>query len=41
LQRVSIGARPHDRLGGDIAGGARPALDDKLLAKPLGQPLTD
>jgi hypothetical protein len=31
----------HDRLGGDIAAGARPVLDDEWLAEPLRQPLTD
>ena len=30
----------HDRLGGDIAAGARPVLDDEWLAEPLRQPLT-
>src|SRR5262249_35572041 len=28
-----------DRLGGEIAAGPRPGLDDELLAKPLRQPL--
>jgi hypothetical protein len=31
----------HDRLGGDIAAGAGPVLDDERLAEPLRQPLTD
>src|SRR5262249_59936864 len=34
-QRVAVGGRLHDRLGGDVAGGARPGLDDELLAQPL------
>ena len=40
-KRVAVGRRAHDRLGGDIAAGARPVLDDELLAEPLRQPLTD
>ena len=39
-QRVAVRRRAHDRLGADIAAGARPVLDDELLAKPLRQPLT-
>ena len=39
-ERVAIRGRTHDRLGGDIAAGARPVLDDELLAEPLRQPLT-
>ena len=39
-QRISVWGRVHDRLGGDIAGRARPILDDKLLTEPLRQPLT-
>jgi hypothetical protein len=30
----------HDGLGRDIAAGARAILDDELLAKPIGQPLS-
>jgi hypothetical protein len=30
----------HDGLGRDITAGARAILDDELLAKPLGQPLS-
>src|SRR5262249_33827219 len=37
---VPIGRRMHDGLGRDIAAGARAILDDELLAKPLGQPLS-
>ena len=40
-QRVAVGGRAHDRLGADIAAGARPVLDDELLAEPLRQPLAD
>ena len=39
-QRVAVGGSAHDRLGGDIAAGAGPVLDDEWLAKPLRQPLT-
>ena len=40
-ERIAVRRRTHDRLGGDIAAGARPVLDDELLAEPLRQPLTD
>ena len=40
-ERVAVRRRAHDRLGGDIAAGARPVLDDEWLAEPLRQPLTD
>src|SRR6516225_1968233 len=40
-ERVAVGARTNDRFNRDIAGSARPVLDDELLAKPLRQPLTD
>ena len=39
-ERVAVGGRTHDRLGADIAAGARPVLDDEWLAEPLRQPLT-
>ena len=39
-ERIAVRRRAHDRLGGDIAAGARPVLDDELLAEPLRQPLT-
>ena len=39
-ERVAVRRRTHDRLGGDIATGARPVLDDEWLAEPLRQPLT-
>ena len=40
-ERIAIRGRTHDGLGGDISTGARPVLDDKLLAKSLREPLTD
>ena len=39
-QRIAVRRRAHDRLGADIAAGARPVLDDEWLAEPLRQPLT-
>src|SRR6516165_12486698 len=39
-ERISVRGRVHDRLSGDIAGRARPILDDKLLTEPLRQPLS-
>ena len=39
-QRIAVGRRTHDRLGSDVSAGARPVLDNELLAKPLGEPLT-
>src|SRR5262249_14666077 len=38
-KRIAVGGHLHDGLGGDIACGARPVLDDELLAEPLGEPL--
>jgi hypothetical protein len=38
-ERVSVGGRAHHLLGGEIAGGADPILDDELLSEPFGQPL--
>src|SRR5258705_11450384 len=40
-ERVAVRRRIHDRLGADVAAGPGPVLDDELLAKPLGKPLTD
>jgi hypothetical protein len=40
-QRVTVGRRPHDRLGGDIAGAARAVLDHDRLPEPARQPLRD
>ena len=39
-QRIAVGGSTHDGLGGDIAGGAGPVLDDEWLAEPLGERLT-
>ena len=33
--------RPHDRLGGNIAAGARAVFNDEWLTTALRQPLTD
>ena len=38
---VAVRRRVHDRLGTDVAAGARPVVDDELLAESLRQPLTD
>jgi hypothetical protein len=40
-ERIAVRRRPHDHFGADIAAGARPVLDDELLAEPLRQPLPD
>ena len=40
-QRVAVGRRAHDRFGADIAGAARPVVDDDGLAEPLREPLAD
>ena len=40
-QRVAVGRRPHDRFGADIAGAARPVVDDDGLAETLREPLAD
>ena len=37
-ERIAVGRRAHDRLGGDIAG-ARPVVDDEWLTEPIGKPL--
>ena len=39
-QRIAVRSSTHDRVSADVAGGARPVLDDELLADPLGEPLT-
>src|SRR5215813_9829116 len=39
-ERIAIRYRTHDGLRGDISAGARPVLDNELLAESLGQPLT-
>ena len=38
---IAVRRRTQGRLAANIAGGARPVLDDQLLAEPLRQPLTD
>ena len=38
-QRMAIGRRVHDRLGGDIAADARTVIDDKFLTKAFRQRL--
>ena len=38
---MAVSRRVHDRLGGDIAAGTWPVLDDDWLAKTLRQPLTN
>src|SRR5438874_10565966 len=38
-KRIAVRAGTRDRLGGEIAAGTRPGLDDELLAKSLRQPL--
>ena len=40
-QRMTVRGRLHERLRGDVAAGARPVIDDELLAKSLRQPLPD
>jgi hypothetical protein len=32
---VAVRRRSHDGFGADIAAGARPVVDDKLLAEPV------
>src|SRR3954466_1907272 len=38
-QRIAVRRRAHARLGANVAAGAGPVLDDKLLTEPFGQPL--
>src|SRR5215472_14779309 len=40
-ERIAIRYRTHDGLRGDIGAGARPVLDNELLAEPLREPLAD
>jgi hypothetical protein len=40
-QCIAVRWRAHDCLGGDIAAGAWPVLDDYWLAETLRQPLSD
>src|SRR5439155_732095 len=39
-ERIAIGGRTDDGLGGDIAGSAAPVLDDEWLTEPLRERLT-
>ena len=34
-QRIAVRRRVRDDFGADIAGGARPIVDDELLTEPL------
>ena len=38
---MAVRGRAHDRLGGDIAAGARPVLDNERLTEAFRQPLAD
>ena len=40
-KRVTVGGRMGDRIGADVGAGARPVLDNELLAEALRQPLAD
>jgi hypothetical protein len=40
-KRVAVRGCPHHRLGGDIAAGAGPVLDNERLSEPLGECLAD
>src|SRR5882672_10927530 len=40
-ERVTVWWRTHDRLSAQIAASAAPILDDKWLAEPFREPLTD
>ena len=40
-QRIAVGRRLDGGLGADIAAGARPVVDDELLAEPLRQRVGD
>src|SRR3954463_16427858 len=37
---VAVRWRTHDRLGGDIAGGTRPVVDEELLTETVREPLS-
>src|SRR5262245_65578542 len=39
-KRIAVGGCLYDRLGADIAAGARSGFNYELLGKPLRQPLT-
>src|SRR5947207_10703634 len=40
-QRIAVRGGIHDRLGANVAAGARPIFGDERLSEPLGKPLTD
>ena len=40
-QRMAVGRCAHHRLGGDIAGGAGPVVDEELLTQTVREPLSD
>ena len=40
-QRVAVGRRARDLLGGDVAAGAGPVLDDERLVQDFVEPLAD
>ena len=40
-ERIAVGRRAYERLGGNVGPGARPVLNDDGLAQPFLQPLTD
>src|SRR5262249_39261274 len=40
-ERVTIGGRPNDHLGSNIARRTRPIVHDKLLAEPFRQRLSN
>src|SRR5215467_12200632 len=39
-ERIAVRRRAHDRLGGDVAAGAWPVLNNELLTEPLRAPLS-
>src|SRR5215472_5753057 len=39
-ERIAVRRRAHDRLGGDVAAGAWPVLNNELLTEPLREPLS-
>src|SRR6516164_6781060 len=39
-ERIAVRRRAHDRLGGDVAAGACPVLNNELLTEPLREPLS-
>src|SRR6516165_10229975 len=39
-ERIAVRCRAHDRLGGDVAAGVWPVLNNELLTEPLREPLS-